>query len=505
MNIVIYARYSSHSQREESIEGQLQTCHEFARANGYIVVAEYIDRAQTGTADNRTAFQQMIADSDRQTFDAVLVYQLDRFARNRYDSAINKAKLKKNGVRVISARENISEDASGILVEGVLESMAEYYSVELSQKIRRGQEMNAQKCLSNGSKAGLGFYVDADRRFQIDLAGAAVVQEIFERYAAGETVTEIINDLNERKIKTAQGKEFNKNSLSRMLRNRRYIGTYIYGKHEVPNGMPRIIEDELFERVQHSLDKNKKAAARTRGAGEYLLTTKLFCGYCKEMMIGYGGTSQNGTVYRYYVCKNKKKNTCHKKVADKWQLEERIIRECRKLLTDKEIERIAVEVAKACEQDYDSSVLKLLNRDLKAADTAIENLWKALEQRQEIEGIQERLGKRNAEKKEIEAQIAIEKNKVVFYTETQVRVFLHSLKSGDLNDETKRRGIINIFLSAIYLYDDKFTIVLNGGNVPIRIEDIPLDDIEADNEEFLGSRMVAPVPPKSQPIEEDCP
>ena len=133
MNVVIYARYSSHSQTEQSIEGQLHTCYEYAKNNGYLVVGEYIDRAQSGTTDSRAEFQRMIADSDKHTFEGVLVYQLDRFARNRYDSAINKAKLKKNGVRVISARENISDDASGILVEGVLESMAEYYSAELSQ------------------------------------------------------------------------------------------------------------------------------------------------------------------------------------------------------------------------------------------------------------------------------------------------------------------------------------------------------------------------------------
>ena len=165
MNLIFYGRYSSHSQNEQSIEGQLQACYEYARANGHVIVGEYIDRAQTGTTDNRTAFQQMIADSDKRTFEAVLVYQLDRFARNRYDSAINKAKLKKNGVRVISARENISDDASGILVEGVLESMAEYYSAELSQKIRRGLDINASKCLSNGSNPGLGFRVDEERRF----------------------------------------------------------------------------------------------------------------------------------------------------------------------------------------------------------------------------------------------------------------------------------------------------------------------------------------------------
>jgi len=131
MNIVIYARFSSHSQTEQSIEGQLKVCREYAAANGHIVVGEYIDRAQTGKTDNRADFQRMLSDSEKHTFEAVLVYQLDRFARNRYDSAINKARLKKNGVRVISAKENITDDASGILVEGVLESMAEYYSAEL--------------------------------------------------------------------------------------------------------------------------------------------------------------------------------------------------------------------------------------------------------------------------------------------------------------------------------------------------------------------------------------
>ena len=276
MNIVIYARYSSHSQNEQSIEGQLQACYDYAKTNGHVVIAEYIDRAQSGTSDSRVEFQKMIADSDKQAFDAVLVYQLDRFARNRYDSAINKAKLKKNGVRVISARENISDDASGILIEGVLESMAEYYSAELSQKIRRGMDINAQKFLSNGSNPGLGYVVDEELRFQVDPATAPVVRQIFEMYASGETVADIIRHLNDKQIKTSLGKEFNKNSLHRLLRNKRYTGYYIYKGTETPGGMPRILDDELFERVQHIIDRNKKAPARTRGKEEYLLTTKLF-------------------------------------------------------------------------------------------------------------------------------------------------------------------------------------------------------------------------------------
>ena len=495
MNIVIYARYSSHSQTEQSIDGQLQICYEYARANGHIVVHEYIDRAQTGTTDSRAEFQKMIADSDKRTFAAVLVYQLDRFARNRYDSAINKAKLKKNGVRVISARENISDDASGILVEGVLESMAEYYSAELSQKIRRGMEINAQKCLSNGSNPGLGYKVDEERRFHIDPEGAAVVREIFEKYAAGTTVTDIYKDLNARKIKTSRGKEFNKNSLHRILRNKRYIGWYIYGKTETPGGMPRIVEDELFERVQHILDRNKKAPARTRGREEYLLTTKLFCGYCREMMVGYGGTGKSGRAYHYYNCKNAKKKLCNKKIVDKQQIEDRVVAECRKLLTDTNIEKIAQSVAAACEADYDSSAVKRLKAALTETDKAIENLWKALEKGQSVEMITGRIEQRQQEKEQLQEQLAIEMNRQVVFTAPQIRAFLYSLKKGNVNDEINRKGIVNIFLRAIYLWDDRFTLILNGGDKPVTIEDIPFEEIEASNAEFECSRLVAPTPP----------
>lgn len=217
MNVVIYARFSSHSQTKQSIKGQLKVCYEYAESHNYTVVGEYIDRAQSGKFDNRAEFQRMIADSDKHTFDGILVYQLDRFDRNRYDSAIYKAKLKKNGVRVLSAKENITDDASGILIEGVLESMAEYYSVELAQKIHRGMSINAEKCLSNGSNPGLGFKVNkADRTFYVDEEEAAIAREIFERYASGETKAKIVKDLQRRKVKTSIGNEFTYNSLSRL-------------------------------------------------------------------------------------------------------------------------------------------------------------------------------------------------------------------------------------------------------------------------------------------------
>ena len=211
MNIVIYSRYSSDKQTENSIEGQLKVCHEFAERNSYVVIGEYIDRAMTGRNDDRPAFQRMLEDSKKKTFEAVLVYQLDRFARNREDSAINKLKLKKNGVKVLSTRENTnSEDASSILLESVLEGMAEYFSKELAQKVKRGMRLNAEKGLYTGSQVALGYKI-VDKKYEIDEQNAVVIREIFEQYVKGKTVVEIIDNLNSKQFKTGYGKPFTKN------------------------------------------------------------------------------------------------------------------------------------------------------------------------------------------------------------------------------------------------------------------------------------------------------
>lgn len=225
MNVVIYARYSSHNQTEQSIEGQLKECHAYAEHNEYNVVAEYIDRATTGTNDNRPEFRKMIEDSNARHFNGVLVYQFDRFARNRYDSATYKHKLKKNSVRVFSVRENISEDASGVLMESMLEGMAEYYSAELSQKVKRGMGINASKFLFNGGSVPLGFRIDKDKHYQLDEINAPVVRKIFVKYVGGSTMAEITRYLNANQIKTSYGNDFSKNSLRNILLNKRYIGS----------------------------------------------------------------------------------------------------------------------------------------------------------------------------------------------------------------------------------------------------------------------------------------
>ncbi len=500
MNVVIYARFSSHSQTEQSIEGQLKVCYEYAKAHKYVVIGEYIDRAQSGTTDNRQDFQRMIQDSEKHNFQGVLVYQLDRFARNRYDSAINKAKLKKNGVRVLSARENITEDASGILIEGVLESMAEYYSVELSQKINRGMEINAQKCLSNGSNPGLGYKVAKDRTFYVDEEEAKIVREIFERYSTGETAADIIRNLNNRRITTSLGREFNKNSLHRMLRNKRYIGYYCYKGTVTPNGMPRIVDDALFYKVQEMLNINKSAPAKSRKE-EFLLTTKLFCGHCGEAMTGYSGTGKLGKRYYYYVCNNYKKKACEKKPISKELIESKVADVCTGLLTPERIKIIAEEVIKACQHDGEYLSIKKIKAAIKETDEAIENLWIALEKGQSVERITKRLEQREEEKKELEVQLAKEMRKQPPLQLAHILAFLDYLRELPGSSEIKKKSLINIFVNAVYVYDNRTTVIFNAGSTKIKAENIPLENIEnslktAVFQTNLGSFFGASVPPQ---------
>ena len=177
MTAVIYARYSSDNQREESIEGQIRECAAYAEKNGITIVKHYIDRAVSAKTDNRPEFQQMIKDSDKKLFDIVLVWKLDRFARNRYDSARYKTQLKKNGVKLVSATEIISEGPEGIILESVLEDYAEYYSADLSEKVIRGMTENALKGKFTGGAIPFGYTINADRRFEIDPLTAPFVME----------------------------------------------------------------------------------------------------------------------------------------------------------------------------------------------------------------------------------------------------------------------------------------------------------------------------------------
>ena len=264
MKAVIYARYSSASQREESIEVQIRECTAFAEKNGYAVLKHYIDKAISGTTDNRPDFQQMIKDSSSRLFDTVLVLRTDRFSRDVADSAVYKQILKKNCVRVISVTENFGEDAVGQLMGRIMESMAEYYSNELWEKVQRGQNVNAEKGIWNGGGVPFGLRVSQDQRLEPDPMTSPFVLEAFKRYDEGATMKEIRDYLNNMGITNGRGLPINYGNIQHLLSNRRYIGEYAYRDYVLPDAITPIVPLDLFERVQNRMAKNQKPQPEQR-------------------------------------------------------------------------------------------------------------------------------------------------------------------------------------------------------------------------------------------------
>lgn len=462
MKAVIYARYSSDSQREESIEGQLRECAAFAEKNGITVLRHYIDRAYSAKTDNRPEFQNMIKDSGKRLFDIVIVWKLDRFARNRYDSARYKATLKKNGVKVVSATEIISEGAEGIILESVLEGYAEYYSADLSEKVVRGMTDNALKCKFNGGTMPIGYVIDAEQHFQIDPLTAPFVLEAFKRYDGGETISSIMNWLNEQGLTNTRGRKMTFNSVGHILHNRRYIGEFRYRDVIVPDGIPAIVPQDLFDRVQEKLAKNKKAPARHKAEDDYLLTTKLFCGYCGAYLCGESGTSRTGKVHHYYKCVSvkKKRTECHKKPVRKEWIEDLVVGETMKMvMDDRAIEAIVSMLMDL--QDRDNVNVPLYEQQLREAETAISNLLNAIQQGILTRSTKERLEELENRRDELENRLACEKLAKPKVSAEFMTFWLHRFRKLDVRQQSHRKMLIDTFINAIFLYDDKMVITFN--------------------------------------------
>ena len=461
MTAVIYARYSSDSQREESIEGQIRECTAYAKKNGITIVKHYIDRAISAKTDNRPQFQQMIKDSDKKLFDIVLVWKLDRFARNRYDSARYKTQLKKNGVKLVSATEIISEGPEGIILESVLEGYAEYYSADLAEKVVRGQTENILKGRCNGGRGTFGYTLDSERKFHIDPLASPFVLESFRKYRNGLTMKEIRDWLNENGIKNPVGGTFTYNSVEHMLKNRRYIGELKFRDVVVPDAIPPIIPLELFDDVQEKIAKNKKAPARRKAEDDYLLTTKLYCGYCGALMFGESGTSRTGEVHRYYKCATaKKRKGCKKKTVRKQWLEDLVVNQTMQLVRDDAaMESIIAKVMEL--QDRENTTLPLYEKQLRDAESGIQNMLNAIQAGILTSSTKERLEQLEETKRELEARIAEEKLAKPKVTEEFIRFWLLRFRKLDMSLKDQRQALVDTFINAIYLYDDKVLITFN--------------------------------------------
>ena len=462
LKAVIYARYSSDNQREESIEGQLRECTAFAEKNGITILRHYIDRAFSAKTDNRPEFQNMIKDSGKKLFDMVIVWKLDRFARNRYDSARYKALLKKNGVKVVSATEVISEGAEGIILESVLEGYAEYYSADLAEKVVRGMTDNALKAKFNGGTVPIGYVIDEEQHFQLNPQTAPFVLEAYKMYNSGSTLTEIRDWLNEHNVTTTLGKPITYNTIQHMMRNRRYIGEYKFHEIVLPDAIPAIVPIELFNSVQEKLEANKKAPARHKAEDDYLLTTKIFCGHCGAYMCGESGTSRTGVVHHYYKCVSvkKKRAECNKKPVKKNWIEDIVVKNTMDMVTsDEMIEAIISQILDL--QERESTTLPFYEKQLRETEASIENMLNAIQQGILTPSTKTRLEQLEATKQELEYNISLEKLAKPRLTHEQLYHFLIRFRKLDMTKQEHRKMLIDTFVNAIYLYDDKVVITFN--------------------------------------------
>ena len=488
MTAVIYARYSSDNQREESIEGQIRECTAYAEKNGITVVKHYIDRALSAKTDNRPDFQQMIKDSEKRLFDIVLVWKLDRFARNRYDSAHYEYQLERNHVKLVSATEPISDSPAGIMVKSMLTGMAEYYSAELSEKVVRGMTENVLKGKYNGGTIPIGFKVDEEKFFQVDPLKAPFVVEAFQRYNDGATMKELMNWLNDSGVTTNRNQKFTYNSVQTLLTNKRYIGENHFKDIVMPDSIPAIVDKDLFEEVQLKIKKNSRAPARHKAEDDYLLTTKLFCGMCGAMMFGECGTGRNKVVHHYYKCATAKRfKTCKKKTVRKEWLEDLVIAETMKLIQDDAvIDAIVAEVMELQDQEY--TTLPLLEKQMREVENGIENMLNAIQAGVLTNSTKSRLEKLEAQQKELEVRIAEEKIARPRLSENQVRFWLTRFRKLDPNVKSHRETLINTFVNAVYLYDEKVLITFNykDGTKTITFDEIAAKDAPEGNGSDLG-------------------
>ena len=459
---VIYARYSSYGQTEQSIEGQVRECTDYARINNILIIDSYIDRAMTGTNDNRADFQRMIKDSSKKAWDMVLVYKLDRFSRNKYEMAIHRKTLKDNGIRLVSVKENIPDSPEGIILESMLEGMAEYYSVELAQKVMRGQKETRIKGNYCGGGIPYGYRVekiDGEKKYVIREEEAAVVVRIFEEYAAGKICREIINGLTADGIYGRDGKPFGRNAIYNMLVNERYTGVYRHKRDGVfLNTFPRIVPQHLFDAVQKMLKQNKSGGGVIDDP--FLLRGKLFCGYCGKRIRGDAGTSSTGHVSKYYTCVGRKQltNKCKKQILRKTDLEELVTEITLKVLDNpKNLEPLVDKIFELNEKRAQTNnTLLILQKELDDCQKALDNLMRAMEQGIITATTKERLEELEGRREEIKSRLLVEDTKEkVKISKPEILKFINKA----IREEPAQ--MLRLLIKRIVLYDDRIEVYYN--------------------------------------------
>jgi len=467
-NAVIYARYSSDKQTEQSIEGQLRVCNEYAERNGLTIVDTYIDRATTGTNDNRPSFQRMLSDSDKPViWDIVLVYAIDRFGRNAIEIAMNKQRLKKNGKTLISATQRTSDNIDGtknldgILLENVYIGLAEYFSAELSQKVSRGLRENREKGFYTGGTMTYGYKVK-DKKVYVDEDQVNVVREIFTMYANGHQANEIIELLTERGIMNNTGKPFLPNAIYKILHNKKFIGIYEVNGEVYTNIFPPIVPQDIFEQVQQRIAHNKLGQKSKEVS--FLLKGKIVCGYCGKHINGESGTSCTGERYYFYKCANRKQNkeNCHKKAVPKDYIEQVVLDMAMEIFTSQvDLDLICDEIIRVNRKSIaDHSTLNILLEQKTKVEKSMANVMKAIEEGIIYDVTKNRVKELQEQLDDLSAKILVEQYKQENgITREEAMEYLTS-GVRDLSPQL----LIDLMVNKIELFDDEIIVWFNYSN-----------------------------------------
>jgi len=511
MDAVIYARFSSDNQREESVTAQIRACTEYAQKQGYSVVKVYTDEARSATTDDRPGFLKMISDIKNKLVkpDVVLVHKLDRFARNRYDSAFYKRELRRCSVRLESVVEHLDDSPESIILESVLEGMAEYYSRNLAREVMKGMKETALQGRHTGGRPPLGYDVDSEGKYVINEEEARAVRLIFEMYNQGHKYNEIIATLNQRGYKTKLGRPFGKNSLHDILRNKKYTGVYVFNRSapkqsgkrnhhlnkrqdeiiEILGGMPAIIDEGLFWKVQEKMDKNRLGPARNKAKVNYLLSGLIWCGECGHRMVGASSSyiTKKSKEYKqkhYYTCNFRDRTKqCNNKKISKELIEDYILTKLEsQLFAESNIPLLAEKIYKHYlgQQNEYAEEINYLKKEMAATEKQVANLVSVLAAGASgVKAVVERLKLLESKKTTLETRLQechIKANKSVITKEAiaaHLKKNLRLLKNKSL-DTCKQ--VIQEFVEKVVVYRDKvevifkITVDLNGGGGPYRIK-----------------------------------
>ena len=510
-NCVIYARFSSRGQNEQSIESQVRTCKEFAEDKGFNVVGIYADKAKTGTNDKRPDFQRMMKDAASGAFQYILVYMLDRFSRNRRDSIIYKEMLKdRYGVKIISALEPIAEDEGGEFYEMFLEWNAEKYSKRLSKRVRDGIDTSVANGLFCGGIIIYGYKVVLDpidgkvgkfvRRVAIEEDEARIVKCIFEEYDKGVSKKEIADALN-KQGERYKGKPFDFKSFDKMLVNAKYTGDFIYGGRQCNNTYPPIIDKALFDRVQKRLAKNKHVAGGVATAKvPYLLTGKLFCGHCGTEMIADNGTSKSGAQYCYYACKKKRKGECTKHRENKDGLELYVTECVIDFLSDpNNVEIMVSDVLNYYDKRTDESNIKSIAAKIANIKSEVGKLTDAFINAQSVllrNTIEQKMSEYEIMLNDLQTQQAqLELERGYKLTKKDLTDFIQVLLQGDKTDKAYQKKVIDNLVKQVYVSDGDTVVYFNiRGGTDIELPNMDLETTNKVKNKLLGVREQQPLP-----------